>query len=204
MSDSLSPYKISSLGRHSIVRPRSWDHTKTLIWSHFPVVVLWWITREIHWNLSYLQISGVLEWVYQLFCVLLIISLTLYHNVLVLIIIIIIQQQLRLLVVIDDVDTDPVTGAPVQESILGLFPITEISRPSAPNATFTNTRTFSGANSLTLTYQYRVICSAGTCGSDCSQTSNCQPFPSCVPVTCADSPCMNGGTCSDVSQLIIV
>ena len=118
--------------------------------------------------------------------------------------IIILQQQLRLLIVIHDVDTNLITGAPVQETIQESFPIAEISRPSAPNATFTNTQTFIGANSLTITFQYRIICNTSTCGSDCSQTSNCQPFPSCVPITCADSPCLNGGTCSNVSQLIII
>jgi hypothetical protein len=99
------------------------------------------------------------------------------------------------LAAIADVDTNPMTGAPEQRFILRSFPIVDqISRPSAPNSTYTNIQTFSGANSLTLTFQYRVICSAGTCGNDCSQTTNCQPFPSCVPITCADSPCLNNGT----------
>jgi hypothetical protein len=93
------------------------------------------------------------------------------------------------------------TQAPIQEDILGSSPIIEISRPSAPNTTFTYTQTFNGPNSLTLTYQYRVICSAGTCGDDCSQTTSCQSFPSCVPLTCADSPCLHGGSCNDVSHL---
>jgi hypothetical protein len=106
---------------------------------------------------------------------------------------------LRILAAIADVDTNPMTGAREQEFILGSFPVVEISHPSAPNSTFTDIQTFRGANSLTLTYQSRVICSAGTCGDDCSQTTNCQPFPSCVPLTCADSLCLNGGTCSDVS-----
>ena len=109
--------------------------------------------------------------------------------------------MLRIQAIIVDGDTDPDTRAPIQEFILRSFPIAEFFRPSAPNATYTSIQTFTGANSLTLMFQYRVICSAGTCGSDCSQTTNCTPFPSCVPLTCADSPCLNGGTCSNVSKL---
>lgn len=116
------------------------------------------------------------------------------------------QQVLRMQANIVDTDRDPMTGGPVQEFILSTSSgtIVDIRRPSAPNATFTNIRTFSGPNSLTLTYQYRIICSTGTCGSDCSQTTNCQPFSSCTPatpLTCADSPCQNGGTCMEVSEL---
>ena len=112
-----------------------------------------------------------------------------------------IQQQLRLLAVIADTDTNSVTGQPEQEFILSLSPIAEISRPLAPNATYTDIETFNGANSLTLKFQYRIICTPSKCGSDCSQTTNCTPFPSCVPLTCADSPCLNSGTCSNVSTL---
>ena len=113
------------------------------------------------------------------------------------------QEVLRLQASIADADQDPVTGRPVQQFILSTSSgtIADIRRPSAPNATFTNIRTFNGPNSLTLTYQYRIICTAGTCGSDCSQTTNCLPFPSCTPLTCADSPCQNGGTCTDVSDI---
>ena len=110
-----------------------------------------------------------------------------------------IQQVLRIQVTVADVDQNPVTKAPEQEFILSSNALLDIPRPSAPSATYTNIQTFNGANSLSLKFQYRVICSAGTCGSDCSRTSNCQPFPSCVPLTCADSPCLNGGTCSNVS-----
>ena len=110
-----------------------------------------------------------------------------------------VQQSLRLQAAIADVDRDPLTGSLQLPPILGTTPIATISRPAAPSATFTSTQTFNGANSLTLSYQYRVICTSGTCGSDCSQTTNCQPFPSCVPITCADQPCLNGGTCRNVS-----
>ena len=116
------------------------------------------------------------------------------------------QQVLRMQASIVDTDRDPMTGGPLQEFILSTSSgtIVDIRRPSAPNATFTNIQTFSGPNSLTLTYQYRIICSTGTCGSDCSQTTNCQPFSSCTPatpLTCADSPCQNGGTCMEVSDI---
>ena len=111
------------------------------------------------------------------------------------------KQLLRLLGTIADLDSDPITEAPVQQFILSSDPIVDIVRPSAPSATYTNIRTFNGPNALTLTYQYRIICTVGTCGSDCSQTTTCPPFPSCTPLTCADSPCQNGGTCMEVSEL---
>ena len=109
------------------------------------------------------------------------------------------QQQLRVQVEIADIDRNPTSGSIMQQFVQGVSPIGTISRPSAPNAAFSSTQNFTGANSLSLTFQYRVICTTGTCGSTCSQTANCQPFPSCTPITCADSPCLNGGTCSDVS-----
>lgn len=122
---------------------------------------------------------------------------SLYHNLLYM------QQVLRIQASIADADEDQMTGGQIQDFILTASSgtIVEIRRPSAPNATFTNIQTFNGANSLTLTYQYRIICSSGTCGSDCSQTTNCGSFPSCTPITCADSPCLNSGTCTDVSEL---
>ena len=129
-------------------------------------------------------------------------KINIYLSIYVSIILYYTQQRLRIMAEIADVDINPTSGASEQRFILNSLPIAEISRPSAPNAAFINTQTFSGPNSLTIIFQYRIICSAGTCGSDCSQTTNCQPFPLCVPITCADSPCLNGGNCSNVSQLI--
>ena len=97
---------------------------------------------------------------------------------------------------IADIDIDQMTGAPEQELILNTFPVATFSHPSAPSATYTSIQTFNGANFLFLTFQYQVICSAGICGSNCSQPTNCLPFPSCVSLICADSLCQNGGTCA--------
>ena len=103
------------------------------------------------------------------------------------------------MVEIADVDTNSRTGTVELEFILRSTTLVSLSRPSAPSSGFTSTQSYNGANSLTLSYQYRIICTEGTCGSDCSQTTNCTPFPACTPTTCADSPCQNGGTCTNVS-----
>ena len=51
-------------------------------------------------------------------------------------------------------------------------------------------------DTLELQVQYRLICTVGFCGPDCSQSSNCQPFPPACPVEeSAVCDCMNGGTC---------
>lgn len=111
------------------------------------------------------------------------------------------QEAIRLKAEIADVDTTSNMGATQLEFILRSSTLATIRRPSAPSAGFTSTQNYTGANSLVLSYQYRIVCTAGTCGSDCTQTVNCDPFPACTPTTCADSPCQNGGTCSNVGEV---
>ena len=49
---------------------------------------------------------------------------------------------------------------------------------------------------LTMMFQYRVTCTQGFCGSDCSQTANCAATPAACPESCgSNTPCLNGGTC---------
>ena len=93
---------------------------------------------------------------------------------------------------------DPATGMTNREEI-GII-IVRIGRPSAPNAMFTMYQNYTGGFAQ-LELRYRVICTTGTCGSTCSQTTSCNPFPSAcsttvTPVDCGDSPCQNGGTCN--------
>ena len=50
---------------------------------------------------------------------------------------------------------------------------------------------------LTVSFEYRLICTPGSCGSDCSQTTGCAGFPAACPAGCgASDPCLNGGTCT--------
>ena len=106
---------------------------------------------------------------------------------------------MRILAEIVDVDESSMSS--LEETIMSERPILLLQQPLPPSLRQSYVQeSFFGSIFLNLTFQYRVICSAGTCGSDCSQTTNCQPFPSCVPITCADSPCLNGGTCSNVSK----
>lgn len=96
-------------------------------------------------------------------------------------------------------------------------PLLEITRPSMPSDTFTSDIMLSGG-SATLTVRYRVICTPGTCGSDCSQTTGCptstwtacadiDPVTTIPPTTagtspmnpCFPNPCVNEGTCEPVS-----
>ena len=109
---------------------------------------------------------------------------------------------MRILAEIVDVDENSVSSS--EETIMSERPILLLRQPLPPSLRQNYVQeSFFSSILLNLTFQYRVICSAGTYGSDCLQTSNCQPFPSCVPITCADSPCMNGGTCSNVSEFCI-
>ncbi len=110
-------------------------------------------------------------------------------------------------------DYDPPAGA----STAGTFeevgsPFLDIIRPSAPSETFGEAATSSDGAAM-ITYRYRVICTDGSCGNDCSQTTDCQSWsPACdgigTPATqpprtqpssstnpCISSPCLNGGTC---------
>ena len=47
---------------------------------------------------------------------------------------------------------------------------------------------------LELRMEHRLICTPGSCGPDCTQTTNCIPFPPACPSVC-DEPCVNGGIC---------
>ena len=65
------------------------------------------------------------------------------------------------------------------------------------NENFVN-ETLGGAllSTLQLRLQFRLICTPGSCGTDCSQTTNCSPYPPACRPDCDNSmPCMNGGTC---------
>lgn len=106
------------------------------------------------------------------------------------------QEIIRILAEIVDADDQNVIPSSLYEIIMSSRPILLIERPKVPFSEYTLFSPFYGPNSLSLTFEHRVICSAGTCGSDCSQTTNCLSFPSCTPLTCADSPCQNGGTCT--------
>lgn len=103
------------------------------------------------------------------------------------------QEVLIFLAEIADVDRN--AGTLEREVIMSSRSIAMISHPLVPYySTFSPIQTYYGPNSQTLKFQYRV---QGTYGFNCT---NCQPFPSCMPVTCEDSPCHNGGTCSEVSR----
>ena len=102
------------------------------------------------------------------------------------------QEVLILLAEIADVDRN--MGTLEREVIMSSRSIAMISHPLVPYTTFSPTQTYFGPNSQTLKFQYRVL---GTYGFNCT---NCQHFPSCVPVTCKGSPCHNGETCSEVGR----
>ena len=73
-----------------------------------------------------------------------------------------------------------------------------LGRISGTNSTFSSNITFfaTAPSTLTIQLRYRLICTAGSCGSDCSQTTGCLTFPqACVPDCDQSTPCMNGGTC---------
>ena len=99
-------------------------------------------------------------------------------------------------------DMNPSGGVNL-EFILRSSTLASLSRPSSPYSEVSPAQTYIGTNSLTLSFQYRIICTAGTCGSDCSQTTNCTSFPTCLPTICDDFPCQNGGTCTDVCEIVI-
>ena len=112
-------------------------------------------------------------------------------------------------------DFDPATGStsPMLQPIA--TPFLDIVRPSSPSNTFSDVTTFS-QGSATMMARYRVICTAGSCGNDCSQTTGCSswtaacdgnstfttpPPATTVPSStnpCFPPPCLNGGAC-DVS-----
>lgn len=93
---------------------------------------------------------------------------------------------------VEDASTTPIVSNFVQE----------ISRIPGTNPAFSNIMTGAAPNldTLTIQFRYRLICTSGTCGNDCSQTTGCSGFPEACPSSCdATTPCMNGGTC-DVSN----
>ena len=95
-----------------------------------------------------------------------------------------------------DVDIDPSTNVKTTDTIAPnvLF---EIYQPQGTNANFRD-EVIGGANlvNLQLRLQYRLICTPGSCGADCSQTTGCSPFPpACLPdqpVRDDSRPCDNG------------
>ncbi len=109
-------------------------------------------------------------------------------------------------------DYDPPVGADLEMFEDIGSPFIDLTRPSAPSETF-NGEMMSSNEQATITYRYRVICTDGMCGNDCSQTTNCQSWsPACngigspatqPPVTdptspdnpCFPNPCLNGGMC---------
>ena len=108
----------------------------------------------------------------------------------------ILQDTLRVIFEINDEDIDPITNA---LSIDAIAPMTfrEIFQPTGINPEF-QTLSVAGAFTvdLNITFDYRLICTPGSCGSDCSQTNNCPSFPAACPVACSDAmPCLNGGSC---------
>ena len=96
-----------------------------------------------------------------------------------------------------DIDIDPRTNTLTTATIASGI-ILDIGRFGGTNPEFSVIETLGAPNlaDLTMTLQYRVICTQGFCGSDCSQTANCGGFPAACPATCGDNtPCLNGGTC---------
>jgi hypothetical protein len=94
------------------------------------------------------------------------------------------------------VDVDPRTNRRSTVSIANIF--AELSRIPRTNPELSNTVFVADGtlHDLVLTFQYRLICTEGFCGSDCSQTTNCPSFPPlCVPACSAEVPCPDGGMC---------
>ena len=116
-------------------------------------------------------------------------------------IILLMQEIVRILAEIVDVDENSISISS-EEIIMSRRAILLLQQPLPPSSRQNYVQqSFFSSRFLNLTFQYRVICTAGSCGSNCTQTTNCPlPPPDCVPITCADSPCFNGGTCSNVSQ----
>ena len=112
-------------------------------------------------------------------------------------------------------DYDPPVGAGSPSFGEIGSPFIDFDRPSAPNELFSDmmSRIHGGA---TISYRYRIICTDGSCGNDCSQTVNCPQWPSACgdgistfttqapntdpssptdPCSQSPSPCLNGGLC---------
>ena len=96
-----------------------------------------------------------------------------------------------------DIDIDPRTNTLTTATIASGI-ILDIGRFRGTNPEFSAIETLGAPNlaDLTMTLQYRVICTQGFCGSDCSQTASCGGFLAACPATCGDNiPCLNGGRC---------
>ena len=98
-----------------------------------------------------------------------------------------------------DEDIDPITNSRRTVRIENIF--AEMSRVQGINPVISSVQTLGGGiiEDLMLTFQYRLICTDGFCGNDCSQTTNCPDFaPLCPsePSQCsAEMGCLNSGTC---------
>ena len=75
-------------------------------------------------------------------------------------------------------DYDPPVGAGSPSFGEIGSPFIDFDRPSAPNELFSDmmSRIHGGA---TISYRYRIICTDGSCGNDCSQTVNCPHASAC-------------------------
>ena len=95
-----------------------------------------------------------------------------------------------------DEDIDPISRA-LSHDLIAPMTFREIHQPMGIDSEFRRL-SIRGAFTvdLNITFDYRLICTPGSCGSDCSQTSSCPSFPAACPAACGDTmPCLNGGSC---------
>ena len=115
------------------------------------------------------------------------------------------QETIRISFDISDVDVNIISGL-VSTVDIATNMIFEIGQIPGTNPSFSQMQTLGAPllTDLSMEFSYRLICTENTCGSDCSQTTNCQPFPDAceVDVACQTVTCSNGGTCA-VSILFI-
>lgn len=113
------------------------------------------------------------------------------------------QESIRINFDVSDVDYNPISG---QRSTVDIATnmIFEIEFIAGTNSEFSPVQTLGAPNlaDLTIDFDYRLICTEGSCGNDCSQTSNCLPFPDaccmmgmCEEDMCQMVTCLNGGIC---------
>ena len=108
----------------------------------------------------------------------------------------IVQEEIRLSIEISDEDIDLNTGARSLIRIQNF--IYEIPRSQPTSTAFSSLQTLESSHTppLRLTFRFRLTCTPGSCGSDCTQTSNCTPFPNACELECNNAmQCQNGGRC---------